>query len=261
MNAHLPQRCVIALLASMILALVIGLLAWGPAVLHPATAPLAPAGALSQVLTIAGALAMVAAGLWGLRRLDSHPQCLPWSLFFVAVALAGPAAAWHQWVLDDWSLLVVHLCASCTSAALMCAFLAERVDARWARWPLLLLSLTLSVLSACHWLVGQIGHGEGDRRGLLLLQWLPLLLVPAGALRLPGRFTAARDWYAALALYALALLIEMIGGSPAPGPLPWALVAGWLAYRAGTSTPELEPAAADDGGCSTKASTSLNTSG
>ena len=100
----------------------------------------------------------------------------------------------------------------------MCGFLAERVDARWSRWPLLTLALALATLSACHWLVGQISHEAGDLRGHLLLQWLPLLLLPAGAARLPGRITSALDWYAVLSLHALALLAEALG-NPSAGPL------------------------------------------
>lgn len=257
MNAHLPQRCVIALLASMIFALMIGLLAWGP-VVRP---PTARADTLPQALLLVGPLAMVAAGLYGLRRLEGRPGSTAWTLFFVAVALTGPAVGHYRRTLDEASLFIVHLGTGWTSAALMCAFLAERVDARWARWPLLTLGLSLATLSACHWLVGEMIHGAGDLRGHLLLQWLPLLLMPAGAVRLPGRVTTARDWYAVLSLYTLALLAEALG-APSSGPLLSALAAAWLAYRVGapSSGGALGAAALEDGEAS-KASTSLNTSG
>lgn len=257
MDAQLPCRCAIALFASMVLALLIGLLAWGPIVLAlPPDAP-ATVGAWPDAASLLVSFAMVCAGLWGLRQLDAHPQATAWTLFFVSVALAGPAVAYHHWACDTASLFALHLVGGWSAAALVCACLAERVDARWSHWPMLLAGMALATLAVCHWAVGELTHGTGDARGHLLLQSLPLLLLPSGALRLPGRHTGALDWYVVLSLHALAVL----GGALGSGPLqhlPWAGAAGWLAYRMAA---EGRRGSADASGASSDASTSLKTSG
>jgi hypothetical protein len=257
MDAQLPCRCAIALFASMILALLIGLLAWGPIVAPQASqAPGASAALLLDGASLLVSFAMVCAGLWGLRQLEGHPQPAAWALFFVAIALAGPAAAYHHWAPDGWSLFVTHLLAGWASTALVCACLAERVDTRWSRAPLLLGSLTLAALAVSHWAVGEVTHGAGDMRSHLLLQSLPLLLVPAGLVQLPGRWTTPRDWYVVLSLHAAALLVDALGATSLQY-LPWAGAAGWLGWRLAAPG---RHGSAEEPGAASEASTSLNTS-
>lgn len=249
MTPHLHHRCVLALLASMILALCIGLLAWGPVVPQPV--PHAPR--FTALSTLLGAFAMCVTGWWGVRRAPAPA----WSMFFVTVVLTGLALAIHHWQHGVAVQVAVHLCTGWMWAALSAALLAERVRERWARVTLLA-GFMLAAASAAHWLVGQLVDGQGDLRGQLLLQSLPLLLLAAGAVQLPGRWTGPRDWHVVLALHALALLVQALRGG-VPQPLLWGAAAMWLAYRVGGVAPAMS-LSHDDAGASSHASTSLTTS-
>ena len=101
-------------------------------------------------------------------------------------------------------------------------------------------------------------------RPLMLLEVMPVLLIPAGALWLPGEHTRASDWIIMLVAYGVAkgfdaadaAVLSVTGWISGHGlmHLSLAAVAGWLAYcaasaRAGTEAPD------------TRRHTSLNTSG
>ncbi|MCW7542066.1 hypothetical protein OOT46_30180 [Aquabacterium sp. A7-Y] len=284
MNALLTKRCAVALLGAMTLALTMGLLACGP--IRAAIAPAAPMA--TEPLQLLAALNLLAAGSWGLlsaHRIGGTPERggferepssgdsparLAWQLWFASTALSGLASmAWQTLPHDATLLLLAQLPTSATCVMLMCAFLAERVDPLWGRAPALLVALLLATASVSHWSVGQAVHGEGDLRGLLLLQLLPLLLIPSGALRLEGRYTSRNDWRIVLTLYTLALLAQAAGDRIAPwlGATPGQTLrqvlltaaVAWLAQRA--AAPAISPVVSSEGTSAREASTSLNTCG
>lgn len=148
---------------------------------------------------------------------------------------------------------------------LLCGFLAERVDARFGSPRACAAALATVVLAAGLCALG----GVLDMRPLLLLQLLPVLLIPAGALSLPGRHTRKADWLLILGLYAAARVCDLgdtsvmrITGGAISGHalmhLCLTAVAAWLAYRASTASAAVS--AAGDAGL-TQANTSLSTSG
>ncbi|WKB54882.1 hypothetical protein [Eleftheria terrae] len=267
MNATLTKRCTVALLSAMTLALIVGLLACGPiSETRRGVDALSDLGA-ARALQVLAALNLFAAGLWGL--LSARRMALPWQLLFASLALSGPAAIYDGATSHDSSLLLAHVPGAWACVMLMCAFLAERIDERWQRWPLVLGALLLATASAVHWSVGQVTQGAGDLRGLLLVQLLPLLLIPAGALRLEGHCTSRADWRIVLTLYALALLADACHERLAPWLGPWAgptlkqalltAAAAWLAQRAGAWAAGRGASASAVGPSARDASTSWNT--
>jgi hypothetical protein len=118
---------------------------------------------------------------------------------------------------------------------------------------------------ACSIVLLGAAWGRGvDMRPLLLLEVLPVLLIPAGALWLPGAHTRTSDWIIALVAYGVAKAFDAADAAvlSVTGWISWhglmhltlAAVAAWLAYcagnaRAGAETPD------------TRRHTSLNTSG
>jgi len=125
---------------------------------------------------------------------------------------------------------------------LLAGFLAERVDARFGTRSACIAALLLPMVAGLWCVIFDWTTGRGDLRALILLQTLPLLVVPAGAIALPGRFTRAGDWLLMLALYGLAKLIDVaddriyswtgwISGHSLMH-IVLAVVAAWLAYRA-----------------------------
>ena len=272
MHEMLRRRCTLVLLAAVVLALFTGLLAWGPVPWNASSLPPAPArraldlAALQNVLC---SLAQVLAGAWGWRvtRASPLPPALqrPWAAFHLLIVAAGGAAllfhlspGWPTW-------LLAHATVSGAFAMLAAGALAERVDARIGEAPLLaaLLLLVLAAALATAW------SGGTDLRGLLLLEVLPALLLPASAFGLRGDWTRAPDWTVMLSGYYLARLAgahdawvrTALGGlgGQALMHLLLAGVSGWLAYCAWCAGRAWAAGAADS--ASSRSHTALNTAG
>lgn len=274
MSAHLTLRCVLALLLAMTLALASGLLAWGP--IGPGSHHYADTRALAGIAGAANALAslplvLVAfGGVAALRRSRWPAEVVrPWQLFFAAAGSASLLAALYHLQPDDGSHLLAQLLMAAAFTLLLAGFLAERVHPQFGSRSACVIALLLPLLAALWSLLAEVWIGVADRRGLLLLQLLPVLLVPAGALALAGRVTSAGDWLAMLLLYALAKLLEA-ADAPVYAALGWisghslmhlvlAGVALWLAYRALAESSRAAgagSAAASSSRCISSASTS-----
>lgn len=153
-------------------------------------------------------------GGWGLWRL-SAPQHSPahaaWRCFCAALACTGAGSAVYHWAPHNASLVLDRLPIAWACAALLCAFLSERVDARWGQASTLCAACIAATASVAWWWLSE-RQGHGDLRPYLYLQFLPMLLVPAALcmkLRVQNH-SGVPDaaWWAVLALYAAAKLME-----------------------------------------------------
>jgi hypothetical protein len=155
-------------------------------------------------------------GLWRLSRLahgglrtDAHAA---WCVFSAAVALTAIGSAFYHWAPANGPLVFDRLPIAWACAALSCALLAERVDARWGSVSALVAALGVATLAVVVWWFSE-QQGQGDLRAYLWVQFLPMLLVPAVlALRLAptgARLTPGSAWWTVLALYGLAKLMEI----------------------------------------------------
>ena len=144
---------------------------------------------------------------WRLRQVDAaRPSVRAWRCFAAALLCTGAGSAGYHWAPDDAALVFDRLPIAWACAALLCAFLAEQVDSRWARRDVLAALLLLATLSVVAWAM------TGDLRAYLFVQGLPLLLVSAGLLmRLPRAAGAvpASAWWALIVAYALAKALEL----------------------------------------------------
>lgn len=272
MHEMLRRRCTLVLLAAVVLALATGLLAWGPVPWNASSLPPAPtrrALDLAALQNVLCSLVQVVAGGWGWRltRASPLPVALqrPWAGFHLLNLLAGAAAlvfhlspGWPSW-------LLAHATVSSAFALLAAGALAERVDARLGETPVL---SGLLLLAAAGGLV-TAWSGGADLRGLLLLDVLPALLLPASCFGLRGEWTRAPDWVVMLSGYSLARLAgahddwvrTALGGlgGQALMHLLLAGVGGWLAYCAWCAG-RASAAAAPDSAAS-RSHTALNTAG
>ncbi|MEY4563781.1 MAG: hypothetical protein RLZZ618_3058 [Pseudomonadota bacterium] len=153
-------------------------------------------------------------GVWALLKHGSSPRqpaLKAWLAFAVAVALTAFGSTAYHWEPDNTALVFDRLPIAWACATLLCAFLAERVDPRWGCAGSLTVALAVATLSVVWWWWGE-QSGTGDLRAYLAVQFLPILLIPAGLLlrlRRPGQpSTAAWAWWAALALYTVAKVTE-----------------------------------------------------
>lgn len=154
-------------------------------------------------------------GLWALWARRDEPRSdawLAWQAFAAALVATAAGSSLYHWAPDNASLAFDRLPIAWACAALTCAFLAERVDARWGSMHTLAVALLAASASVALWWWSE-QSGRSDLRPYLFVQFLPMLLVPAALLmRLPRRFAAAAPdaaWWGVLAGYALAKALEV----------------------------------------------------
>lgn len=215
MIEQLGRRCALVMLASMTFAVAMGLLAWGPVEL---TASAHRYADTRVWLGVAGAAnvwvnaAMLAAAAWGWHatRSSHWPAHLrtPWQLFHLCTIVSGGAAALYQARPQDTLYVLSHVATASGFVMLTLGLIAERVHSRFGSFRVCLLVLFGIALTGSAMLFARSQAGHLDMRPLLLLEIIPVLVIPAGALSLPGRWTDVSDWVVVLTLYALAKLFE-----------------------------------------------------
>jgi len=148
-------------------------------------------------------------GLWGWQVAS---RSIAWRAFSAALVCTAFGSALYHWAPGNAALVADRLPIAWACAALLCGFLSERVDARWASAPVLTAALVAASSSVAWWWFGE-RQGHGDLRAYLFVQFLPMLLVPAALLmKLPALRTdaiGAGTWWTVLALYAAAKLMEV----------------------------------------------------
>ena len=206
----------------LLVALVAGVALWrhGPIAQWPDYHRFADArawGAIPNAANVLSSLAFLAVGAWGLRRWRrsglAGPAHAAWGVFGAALLCTAPGSAAYHWAPGNDMLALDRLPIAWACAALLCGLLAERVDPRWSRVPVLAGALLAATLSVAAWWIGERG-GQGDLRPYAAVQFLPMLIVPAVlVLRLPATGAPAvppPTWAVVLALYAAAKLMETV---------------------------------------------------
>lgn len=275
MTEQLGRRCALVMLASMTLAVTMGLMAWGPIELTADSHRYADERVwlgLPGAANVWVNAAMFAAGAWGWHatRASRWPLELrtPWQLFHVCAMVAAGAAAMYHTRPQDTLFVLTHVATASGFVMLTFGLLAERVHSLFGSRSLCCVVLLGIALTGGGMLLAQARSGSLDMRPLLFLEIIPVLVIPAGALGLPGRSTAVFDWVVVLTLYALAKLFEMgdvfvleasgwISGHTVMH-LALTTAVGWMAYRAMLAR-DATDAAGETSGETSQRDTSLNT--
>ncbi|MGY4827445.1 hypothetical protein ACVNIS_02585 [Sphaerotilaceae bacterium SBD11-9] len=266
---QLHRRCALFTLVALSLAIAMGLLAWGPLPLTASThayADARPLGPIAQGLNALMSLPLLLAGVWAWRALgrSDWPAALrtPWRLGSICIALAGALSTAYHASPGDVAYLAAQAAGAGAFTLLSCGFLAERVDVRFGCGQSCVAALGVVALATA-----LSASGAMDVRPLLLLHLLPVLLIPAGTLGLPGSHTTRAHWLLMLGLYALArvcdasdgTIMRYTGHAVSGHSLMHLCVAAMAARLAYLATRPIEESAEDDG--SAQASTSFSTSG
>lgn len=252
-SGPMGRRCALALLVALAAGVAAGLLAWGPVRLSPAAHEYADERAwagLPHALNVLACLPLFIAACYGVittwRSAWGDEVRRPWMAFHGFAALSALGSAVYHASPSDAAYLLAHGATSGAFVMLTAGVLAERVHRSFGAWrglaaAALLLLLCGALVAASH-LAGSSG---ADVRPMLLLQVLPVLLIPAGAAWLPGAYTQRRDWLVVLAAYGLAKLLDLgdaaifmaTGAFSGHTAMHLALagVAAWMAYRAAAS--------------------------
>lgn len=170
---------------------------------------------LPNCLDAASNVLFVLAGVWGLYVLlgtkfrpvfiDARER-RPYALFFFAVVLIGLASAYYHLAPDNARLAWDRAAMALAFMAWLSALLAERVGAR-AGLALLAPLCAAGQGAVVYWYWSET-QGVGDLRPWLLVQLMPILLVPL-LLRHPPHYSHGRDMLAVVGLYLFALLLDL----------------------------------------------------
>lgn len=172
---------------------------------------------IPHMMNVVSNLPFVLVGVWGVGYLLATTP-LPgfrdpserWSyvVFFAAVALTGVGSAYYHSHPDNDRLVWDRLPLLLACMTLLAILIAERIDRRVGFWMMVPLML-LGGGSVFYWHATE-SWGNGDLRAYLFMQLFPLLLALLILALFPARYTGSAYFYGALALYALAKVLELL---------------------------------------------------
>jgi hypothetical protein len=158
----------------------------------------------ANVLSNLGFLAVGLAGLW--RRPPPGLHRRAWQGFYLGLVLTALGSGWYHLAPDDARLAIDRAAMAIAFMSLLVLVVDDRLGGRIADrwlWPLLLAGLA----AVLYWHVTeQAGHG--DLRPYLLVQFLPLLLLPVVLLARPTGLLHSGPLWLSLGLYVLAKAAE-----------------------------------------------------
>lgn len=150
------------------------------------------------------------AGLFALRRgvpAGGLASLRPaYALFFAGAALLFPTSGFYHLWPNNAGLAWDRLAMTISFMAFFASILGEHVSPRLGL-RLLLPLILLGILSVVYWRLSDSGDG-GDLRLYILVQFLPMLLVPFILLTFPGRLRPMGYLWAVIGWYVLAKGLE-----------------------------------------------------
>lgn len=145
-------------------------------------------------------------GLSRISRLVQDESRAGYLILCIGVLLVGFGSAWYHLAPSNASLLWDRLPMTLAFMALFSLLLGERVVHRF-RYPFLLLLTAAGIGSALYWSWTE-SLGRGDLRPYVLVQFLPIVLMPIIILMFRQRYLRDRLLLAAFALYFAAKALE-----------------------------------------------------
>jgi Ceramidase len=172
---------------------------------------------IPHALNVVSNLPFVVVGMWGVCYLLCQPR-LPgvqesyerWTylFFFLFIALTGVGSAYYHSAPDNDRLLWDRLPLAVAIMTLFALLIGEHIDRRAGPWLLVPL-VVAGAGSVIYWHLSERWHA-GDLRPYLLVQFLPLLLLPFILFLFPSRYTRSGDVGAMLACYVVAKILEIL---------------------------------------------------
>lgn len=151
------------------------------------------------------------AGLYRLLRQKSLRTrsgfCSAYVIFFAALVLVALGSAYYHWNPTNASLALDRLSMALAFMAFSAILLGERVSPKFARRALLPLLLA-AIAGVAYWHYSELA-GRGDLRAYLLLQLMPIILLPFVLLAFDSDYDRNADLWWLLAWYLAAKLCEL----------------------------------------------------
>jgi hypothetical protein len=127
-------------------------------------------------------------------------------VFFAALVFIAPGSAYYHWSPDNQSLFWDRLPMTLAFMSFFTIILGERVSRQLARWAFLPL-LIVGFVSIVYWAITEQA-GSGDLRPYVLVQFLPILMIPLILLIFAPGFNRDGYLWAFLACYLVAKIFE-----------------------------------------------------
>lgn len=162
----------------------------------------------------------VIVGVWGLAFLASSrgrqmetwffapAERWPYLIFFVGLALTGVGSAYYHRRPDNDALVWDRMPLAVAFMALFAAVIGERINLKLGL-TLLAPLVILGAGSVIYWHWTET-RGAGDLRPYLFVQFFPIMALPLLIYLFPAKYTRTSDLWAALGLYALAKVLELL---------------------------------------------------
>jgi hypothetical protein len=160
----------------------------------------------SNVLSNLGFIIAGITGLINMRHMTLNTALCLWRFFFSAIILVGFGSAYYHWIPSNNSLFWDRLPMTMGFASLIAGMIQERFGSRAARLLFGPLVLTGAFSVLYWWFTEQAG--TGDLRPYIVVQFLPMLLIPLIIILFPKDAKSDRPYWILLISYAVAKLFE-----------------------------------------------------
>jgi len=155
-------------------------------------------------------------GAWGLYFLSRHPGIVTplrttWTVFFLGVLITMFGSGYYHLDPDNASLGCDRLAMAIAFMGLFALIIGEYASERWANRSLAPL-LFVGIASVWYWLSTE-ATGAGDLRPYVIVQFLPMLLIPFVVLLRRGRSDLGPYFGLMIVFYAAAKIFEYYDAS------------------------------------------------
>jgi hypothetical protein len=159
-------------------------------------------------------LSFVIVGVMGIRLIRSGRATggLPelqtiYMTFFTGVFLTGLGSAYYHFHPDNQTLLWDRLPMTIAFMALFSAIIGETISSRMAL-RLFIPLLATGIASVVYWHISEL-NGSGDLRAYVLVQFLPILLIPLILLLFDSRLNGKKYIWGVIGAYAVSKVMEL----------------------------------------------------
>lgn len=131
--------------------------------------------------------------------------------FFAGIFLAGLGSSFYHWNPSNGTLLWDRLPMTISFMAFLSIIIGEHIEPKTGRrllWPLVFLGIS----SVLYWYISEL-QGQGDLRPYIIVQFLPILIIPLILLLLSSRLSKVIYLWLVVAAYVLAKVMELLDQS------------------------------------------------
>jgi len=170
---------------------------------------------IPNLVNVMSNLPFVVVGLLGIRlcltaniSASLQKSRRPYLVFFLGVMLTGFGSGYYHLLPDNFTLLWDRMPLAVLSIALFCAVVSDCIHPKIGN-RLLLPLIVLAISSASYWYYSEL-MGAGDLRPYILIQFLPMLLLPLILWLYDGNRHGCAFVWSVLGVYVLARIAESL---------------------------------------------------